>query len=217
MHFLPLNQLFNHIFPQTCFLCGALASKPLCPACLQELPYVDVPLQNTRVFRHIQQADVVFNYLYPVNKLIQHAKFNHNLVLLHFFGTLMGQHLDFEQTPDVMMPVPLHIKRLRERGYNQSLELAKMIQKQLKLPLDYTYCQRTRHTTPQAQLNAKQRLTNVIDAFEVKQLPKHWKHILLIDDVLTTGTTVDEISKALMAAGAERITVWCCAVRPEEY
>ncbi len=208
-----LSQQFNKLFPQTCFLCGALTSNPLCAGCLGDLPYLDTPLHSIKTFGHLNQAYALFEYDYPVNYLIQHAKFNSNLVILHFLGTLMAKHLNFEYTPDVIMPVPLHYKRLRSRGYNQSLQLAQKIRFQLNLPLDYTHCQRIRNTTPQAKLDNKARLTNLIDAFVVKPLPANWKHILLVDDVLTTGSTVDEISKTLLAAGAEYITVWCCAAR----
>ncbi|MEK7989885.1 MAG: ComF family protein [Thiotrichaceae bacterium] len=208
-----LANIINYTFPQTCFLCGDLAVKPLCTACLQELPYLEIAIKSNKSFKYVNHAYAVFDYVYPVNRLIQHAKFHNNFVILHFFGSLMAQQLDFEQTPDVIIPVPLHIKRLRERGYNQSLELAKMMRNQLKLPLNYSYCQRIRYTTPQVRLNSKQRLTNLIDAFEVKHWPAEWKHVLLVDDVLTTGSTVEEISKALSAVGVEQITVWCCAAR----
>jgi ComF family protein len=206
-----LSLLLNQLFPQNCFLCGDIATKPLCMACLQELPYLEYPIDKP--FQHISHVHAIFDYEYPVTHLIQSAKFNNNLIILNFLGSLMAQHLDFDQVPDVIIPVPLHIKRLRERGYNQSLELAKMIRKKLKLPLDYHHCQRIRYTTPQVKLDGKTRLTNLAGAFEIKNWCENWKHVLLIDDVLTTGSTVNEISKMLNLAGVEQITVWCCAAR----
>ncbi|WP_353570043.1 ComF family protein [Candidatus Albibeggiatoa sp. nov. BB20] len=174
---------------------------------------MDISIQSARAFKHVHHAYAVFDYVYPVNRLIQSAKFYNNLVVLHYLGSLMAQHLDFEQIPDVIIPVPLHIKRLRQRGYNQSVELAKMVRNKLKLPLNYSHCQRIRYTVPQVGLNGKARLTNLADAFAIKQWPTEWEHVLLIDDVLTTGTTVDEISKVLKSVGVKQITVWCCAAR----
>ena len=210
------SRLFNQLFPQNCFLCGDMTNQPVCHACIQDLPYLDSPIKDSKVLQHIDYAEAVFSYEYPVNKLIQAAKFNHNLAVLHFLGYLMATHLDFEYQPDVIIPVPLHTRRLRERGYNQSLELAKQIRKPLVIPLNYTTCQRIRYTKPQARLDGQARLTNVNDAFAIHNLPPNWKHVLLIDDVLTTGSTVEEISYTLKQAGIERVTVWCCADRSEQ-
>ncbi|MDM8563258.1 ComF family protein, partial [Candidatus Marithioploca araucensis] len=111
----------------------------ICHQCRQEPP----PYTHTQA---------VFEYIYPVNTLIQAAKFNQNLAVLNFLGHLMGQLMTIEPRPDVLIPVPLHPKRLRQRSDNQSLELAKCITKQTGIPLDYKSAQRLKNTQPQTTL-----------------------------------------------------------------
>ncbi|PIP47218.1 MAG: amidophosphoribosyltransferase [Deltaproteobacteria bacterium CG_4_8_14_3_um_filter_51_11] len=106
----------------------------------------------------------------------------------------------------ITMPVPLHSKRLRERGFNQSLLLARQVAGALNLELDYLSLRRIRHTSPQMALGMKERHENVKEAFEVVAREKcKGRIILLIDDVATTGTTLNECAKALMAAGASEV------------
>jgi len=221
--------LLNWLLPQNCFLCGDLSQQPICEPCYADLPtpatnrcYVcakSLPPTTTKCedcrqlpppFNHTQ---TLLAYLYPVNKLIQATKFQQNLALLKFLGNRLATHLSITQPPDVLIPVPLHPKRLRERGYNQSVELAKCIAKHHHLTIAYQACERCRNTPPQVTLPAWQRKTNLQDAFRVKYLKPHWQHIVLIDDVMTTGTTVTELAKELVAAGISNIEVWCCARR----
>ncbi len=123
----------------------------------------------------------------------------------------MAQQLTTEPHPNVLIPVPLHTKRLRERGYNQSQELAKCIAKQTDIPLDYKACKRIKHTPPQITLSGQQRQTNIVGAFQIVRLPKNWQHIVLIDDVMTTGSTVKELALVFKDAGVPKVDVWCCA------
>jgi ComF family protein len=111
---------------------------------------------------------------------------------------------DFE----LILSVPLHPRRLRQRGFNQSLLLARRVNRMHSIPLDFTALQRTRHTEPQTQLSGPERRENIRGAFEVRR-PEGIveKHILLIDDVFTTGATVQECSRVLLKAGAKRVDV----------
>jgi ComF family protein len=165
------------------------------------------------------QTQAIFRYDYPVNKLIQVAKFHHNLAILKWLGEIMGDNMShrryLKERPDVLIPVPLHPKRLRERGYNQSLELAKRIAKSTGIPVNYTASERCRYTKPQISLSANKRRTNLIGAFRVRQIEPHWKHLVLVDDVVTTGATVRELAKIFLQAGVSRVDVWCCAQTPE--
>ncbi|MEZ5672564.1 MAG: double zinc ribbon domain-containing protein [Thiotrichaceae bacterium] len=134
----------NFILPQNCYLCGAASDQALCSACLTDLPYYHIentcyccarPLrqgfeevyceqcQHTRPY--FSHTYPIFSYDYPLNHLIQAAKFERNLTILTLLAKLMAQQIDYQQTPDVLIPVPLHFKRLRQRGYNQSLKLLK--------------------------------------------------------------------------------------------
>jgi len=205
------HKLISFLLPQSCFLCGDNSIECLCPACLGILPFRE-SLQPCIDCSNIQ-VQAVFSYIYPIDKLIIAAKFSNNLAVLNLLGNLMAQHLTIENRPDVLIPVPLHSKRLRKRGYNQSLELAKRITKKTGIPLAYKSCKRIKETLPQTSLSAQQRQSNIVDAFQVIELKKEWQHIVLIDDVMTTGATVKELAKVFMKNGVQRVDVWCCASR----
>jgi len=112
--------------------------------------------------------------------------------------------------PDVLIPVPLHASRLRQRGYNQALELARPIAKQLNLSIDVHSCLREKATTEQTGLSAKLRKSNLKNAFTVNGDFRD-KQVTIIDDVMTTGSTVNELSQQLINAGARQVNVWVCA------
>jgi ComF family protein len=157
----------------------------------------------------------LFAYLPPITKLIMELKFHHKLVNAEILGQLMADTLKnrwyYNKTlPDVIIPVPLHAKRLQERGFNQALEIARPISNLLQIPLDTLSCKRTRHTTAQARLVAEERHQNVKDAFIITQ-DFTGQTIALLDDVITTGQTVTELSKTLKKAGAKRIDIWAVA------
>jgi ComF family protein len=220
----------NHLLPQSCYLCGAASSGALCSGCLSDLPYY--LLENTcfccarplhqefeevycthcqytpPYFSHIYP---IFSYEYPINHLIQAAKFEQNLTILTQLAELMVQQIDYQHLPDVLIPIPLHSKRLRQRGYNQSLEIAKIVARQLQLPLAATACERIRYTLPQVELNGSERSRNLRGAFQVRKLQQDWQYVVLIDDVMTTGTTVNELAAVLRHSGVPRVDVWCCA------
>ncbi len=218
---------------QNCFLCGASSNQLLCTACLSDLPYQTIvcshcskPLDFTKhssvdgLCNPCQQnpplynnAQAVFSYIYPIDKLIFAAKFSDNLAILYLLGKLMVEHLQFEPCPDVIIPIPLHPKRLRQRGYNQSVELAKCIKKFTGIPLNYNACQRIKNTPPQVGLSAQQRKANIQGAFKIKKIPANWQHIVLLDDVITTGSTVESLTKEFLQAGIQKVDVWCCTRR----
>jgi ComF family protein len=112
--------------------------------------------------------------------------------------------------PDLLLPVPLHYKRIAERGFNQALEIARIIAKSLQIPIDAKSCIRVRNTAAQAELKSDKRKANVARAFQCIK-PIAAKHVAIVDDVVTTGNTVRELSKVLHKAGVERIDVWCIA------
>ena len=112
--------------------------------------------------------------------------------------------------PELIVPVPLHEKRLIQRGYNQSLLLAKILSHHLKVPLSHQDCQRIKNTTAQSSLKEKARKKNLKQAFTLKAQPAI-EHIALVDDVITTGATLNELSKVYKNAGVKRIDIWICA------
>lgn len=222
------------LFPFTCILCGEKTKREidLCldcekslpwlthvcihcaaPLCLETNPICGACLKKPLPF---YKTCILFSYTEPIRKLIMGIKFQQRLVYANILGSLLAEKLKLsyqkEPLPRLIIPVPLHKKRLRERGFNQSMELARPIQKKLGIPIDYKSCQRVRSTAAQSTLPAQQRGTNVKNAFAIqkqKNIISH--HIALLDDVMTTGHTLIELSRSLYDTGVKRIDVWCCA------
>jgi len=124
---------------------------------------------------------------------------------------LLSDHLQqTAERPELILPVPLYKSRYRERGFNQAIEIARTVGKELQIPLDITSCRRHRDTPHQTQLPAQKRRKNLKNAFSVIK-PIHARHIAILDDVMTTGSTVHELAYVLKKAGASRVDVWVCA------
>jgi ComF family protein len=115
--------------------------------------------------------------------------------------------------PDLLLPVPLHPSRLRKRGYNQALELARPLGRRLGIPVRHDVLRRTRCTGAQTELDAAARVGNVRGAFALASLPAQ-RHVALVDDVMTTGATLAEAAMVLLAAGMDRVDVWALARTP---
>jgi len=161
----------------------------------------------------------LFGYEEPVDRFISNLKFHDQMLYAKMFGILFTKKITHEwykrkALPQYIIPVPLHNKRLRERGYNQSLEIARFISKKLDIPIDIKNCKRIRATKAQALTAAKQRYKNVRGAFRVSDDFKA-KHVVIIDDIVTTGNTVTDLCRALKIAGVKQIDVWCVA-RPNK-
>jgi ComF family protein len=212
-----------------CFLCSSNSKghETICQACLRDLPHntdacpacakpgaasrlcADC-LNQTRTF--VDNTWTLFRYQYPVNRLIQHMKFNQGIDIANHLGRMLGKLFLNHRTalPDCIIPVPLHYRRLIARGYNQSLEIARPLSRQLGIKLDTSSCKRFRATTPQSNLLAKKRRQNVRNAFSASKT-MDYKHILLVDDVITTGSTVNELARTLGLAGVHQIDVLAVA------
>ena len=141
-------------------------------------------------------------------------KFNTRLILARFFGQSLATHIIKMKTelPECIIPVPLHSSRLGQRGYNQSLELARHLSCFLRLPLNRDSLRRVRNTQAQSELPASKRKRNIRGAFTVNgQSLAGADHVAIIDDVITTGSTANEVARQLKKAGVKRIDVWACA------
>lgn len=111
---------------------------------------------------------------------------------------------------DLLIPMPMHSTRLKERGFNQALELARIVAKNMQLQLDYTACQRTKLTPPQASLPLKERIKNISGVFDC-QKSLQGLNIAIVDDVMTTGASLNELAKTLKQAGASHVECWVIA------
>jgi len=153
-----------------------------------------------------------FVYEPPVDALIHGAKYHQRLGDARSLGVLLAEYVAAVggELPPLIVPVPLHRQRLRERGYNQALEIARPLARSLGLRLDPGCCIRTRPTSPQAGLGGRARRRNIAGAFTVVRVPQA-AHVAIVDDVMTTGGTVAEMAAALTGSGIGRVDVWVCA------
>ena len=224
-----LNTALDWLFPATCRLCLAPGADQLelCHGCLADLPRIAHPCQHCArplpkdagaVCGRCQhrppafdRCNALFRYQYPVDSLVKRIKFQQDLALLGSLGKLLSLKMQEQDClPDLLVPVPLHRRRLAERGYNQALELARVCAADNRLALDYRLCKRVRATAAQSGLPARQRRQNIQGAFVVnRQLTN--RHIALVDDVLTTGSTLGELAAVLKKAGARRVDAWVIA------
>lgn len=161
------------------------------------------------------RCTAAFRYEEPLSSLVVDIKFRSKLNLIRLLGGLLADALSAErerpgwQSPAAIVPVPLHPHRLRTRGYNQALELARVVGRRLAIPVNQRCCQRTRATRAQTELDEHSRLSNLREAFAVTEpLPRH---LAILDDVVTTGATVSELAWVLKQAGCERVDVWALA------
>jgi ComF family protein len=159
------------------------------------------------------RAIALYRYAPPVDHFIRALKFRRQLGLAHLLGEQMAQRLLSEtQRPDLILPVPLHRARLRERGYNQALEIARPVAHALGVPLDFRSLVRVRATAPQTGMDRRARQRNMKNSFVVTDAPQvRGRHIALIDDVMTSGSTVEAAARALKRAGAKSVVVWVAA------
>lgn len=146
-----------------------------------------------------------------IRHLIGNLKFRADYKNASLLGLLLADHLkQTAELPDLILPTPLHKARYRERGFNQSIEIARTVAQVLQIPLDLTSCKRHRDTPHQTQLPAKIRRKNLKNAFSVVK-PIQVRHIAILDDVMTTGSTAHELANVLKKAGASRVDIWVCA------
>ena len=174
---------------------------PLCGACLCAPP----PVTATHA---------AFAYLPPLDRLLPRLKFHQDMAAGRLLARLCAQRLARAPRPQALIPVPLHRDRLRRRGYDQALELARPLARRLGLPLRDDLLERVRPTRQQSRLDAAARRRNVRGAFAVDARARMPGHVALFDDVMTTGATLHAAARALRRAGVQRVDAWVCARVP---
>jgi len=152
-----------------------------------------------------------FIYQDAIRHLITALKFGADYKNARLLGQLLAEYLlQSAEKPDIILPVPLHKARYRERGFNQAIEIARTVSRELHIPLDLNSCRRLQDTPHQSALTAKQRRKNLKNAFTIVK-PINTRHIAVLDDVMTTGSTAQELAAVLKKAGVSRVDVWVCA------
>lgn len=197
---------FNQLptLPAACIRCANIlysTHKTICWQCLKTPPTFD-------------HAYAVYQYVPPISHMISHLKFNSHLVYAKLMGELLILAIKKwylkRNLPKLLIPVPLHVQRLKIRGFNQALEIARPIAKSLALPIDWQSCKRIKPTLAQTTLNATYRKRNMNNAFFCEKPLEH-QHVAIIDDVITTGSTIEAFSLVLKKSGIKTIDVWCFA------
>lgn len=221
------------LFKSQCVLCDASVDRKvsLCEACREDLPWVEhacrfcalpieVDLDGNICGQCIAQkpyADYalnVFHYSNPVDYLISRMKFQQQLsetaVLADLLKNFILNEVLEHGLPEAFIPVPLYKKRLSKRGFNQSLEIIKPLARDKNIPILLSAIERSSETQEQTYLNKQQRKKNVSGCFSLLEKPLH-SHIVIVDDVVTTGATTNELAKLLKNSGVKKIGVWSLA------
>lgn len=207
--------IVNLFFPNVCGICGKICDKALCRKCeinLEKFKNVEIEIIQGKNFKELIS---LFNYQGEVRSNILNYKFKEKSYMAKTFTKfLINDKKLFEKikTYDTIVPVPISKERMKERGYNQSLIIAKELNKYLKLEIAENSLIKIKNVIEQSKLNKEERQNNIIDAYEIKnkQILEN-KRILLIDDIYTTGSTVNECSRMLKLASPKEIGVLALA------
>jgi len=216
------KNILNSLLPVSCGLCNAATGShlPLCQSCLSELPLLGtacntcaLPVASAgscgKCQQHrpvCEQTEALFLYQEPLSQLVQQFKFRRKLEYGCLFSCLMAKKLlSLPEKPDVIIPVPLHSSRLRSRGFNQSWEIARQLSRITGIKASHKFCRRIKKTPLQTGLKASERRRNLKQAFSITANVKGL-HVCIVDDVMTTGSTLEAIAVALKAAGAARVS-----------
>jgi ComF family protein len=228
-----MGRLLRLVLPFRCLLCDADATgrdlcagcaadcalnRPCCPRCALPLES-PAPLCGECLSREPPFAAswAPFRYTHPLDLLEARFKFRGDLAAGRVLAELMIEraYADRPSRPEVIVAVPLHVSRLRERGYNQAFELARPLARSLGIRLDRDLLVRTRATPAQTGLDAAARRRNLRGAFAISTRAALPAHVVLFDDVMTTGATLRECARVLRRAGVARVDAWVLARAPQ--
>jgi len=221
------RKIASMFFGGSCFLCRGAAARGavLCAPCLADLPRLGEPrcprcaLPSEagalcgRCLAHPPRYDATFaalEYRFPADVLVHALKFRGELALAPLLAGFLAAEIPAGEWVDLVMPVPLSAARMRERGYNQAMEIARALRPRSDARLTPTLCTRVRDTPVQTELPWAERARNVRNAFQCGRALDGMV-VAVIDDVMTTGATLDAIATALKRAGAERVVNWVVA------
>lgn len=218
------------LYPPTCLLCGMEANyhSDCCDHCRQDLPRVEAACRRCglEVAQAVDQCGrcqqqppafdatwSAFAYRGAIEGLVQRFKFQRDLAAGRVLAEQMARQLSALPIPmpDCLVPVPLHVRRRLWRGFNQAELICRDLTRCLGGPGWRPLLRRLQATRAQSALPADQRHGNVRGAFQARRIPPAFRHVALVDDVMTTGATLDECARVLKAAGIERVDVWVAA------
>lgn len=203
----------NETRPYICMTCGAkikYISEPMCLRCGKQMEDGDNEFCHDCTNREFffNRGVAAFSYSEIMKQSMYRFKYNNRREYAKFYALaverLFADMIEAWQ-PEVLIPVPLHKSRLRKRGYNQAEVFAKAISGRLNIPVDRRILIRTKKTIPQKKLGQKERLLNVENAFQTASSIIKYKRVILVDDIYTTGTTINECAHVLKERGVDTV------------
>jgi ComF family protein len=216
----------QQLLPQDCLLCGIPNGLAMiCNGCLRALPHHDQPvcpqcalptLDGTICGRCLtkppafERAVAAFDYRYPLAEVLHAFKYGGRLAFGRFLADALVKRVQHERWPELIVPMPLHPTRLAKRGFNQAAVIAHCLSSATGLPLSVSALVKIRDTEPQVGLPWKQRRANVRNAFAC-QVDLKDTRIVIVDDVMTTGASLNEAAKTIKKRGAAEVAVWVVA------
>ncbi|MCB1949978.1 ComF family protein [Nitrosomonas sp.] len=215
---------------KNCLLCDTLSYRDFCDACFKDITklsthYCMVCAKTIASGKDGYCGDCLaslpaysetiaaLTYTFPTDRLIHALKYRAQLAIAPILAQLLFNKIlqkGLTEYPDLIIPMPLHPKRLQERGFNQALEIGRHVARQVKIELSPDGCKRIKNTPPQTELPWKMRKNNVKNVFSC-DLDLSGKHLAVIDDVMTTGATLNELAQQLCKQGAKKVTNWVVA------
>lgn len=219
------EQLVDAFLPSTCLLCKApaLSTEGICLDCLNTLPWhssatcIQCGLaanhlhcgQCQKKSPYFDKTIALFMYQFPIDRLLQSFKYQQSLHIGPLFANLFNQRI-LGKPYDRILPMPMHPERLKTRGYNQSLEIAKRVARFTNIPIDTKSCKRIKDTPPQAGLTLDARIRNIKNAFECHE-NLTGQRVAIMDDVMTSGASMNELARTLKLAGAKQVDCYIVA------
>jgi ComF family protein len=227
MSWVRVDQILDTLFPPRCLLCGQRgagvgAGVPVCAGCMTDLPWLGElghcsPVNGHPDLGHFAAVLSALTYEFPVDRLIAAAKFGRQVPVARGLGQLLALSMPaLPEPPDAVVPVPLHWRREAARGFNQAEEIARALCALRRWPLRPDLCRRIRPTPEQSGLGAARRRENLRGAFALSDAGAagRFRHVLLIDDVLTTGATAAAVGERFQSVGVGSMSLWTVARTP---
>lgn len=220
-----LEKCLGMLYPQTCCFCGQITKTAICPKCHENITYIKDPrckrcgkplaieeqglCYDCKHYKHFfDQGKSLWLHQGVVRKSIYQFKYHNKRIYAHAYGKelyrMYGHQIRLWEI-DSIIPVPLHRKRRRKRGYNQAEVIANVLGKLSGIPVESKAVIRVRYTKPQKELNHEERKQNLEHAFAIKEGWKVPCNVLILDDIYTTGNTIDQIAKLLKEKGAKKV------------
>lgn len=228
------EHILDLLFPRRCPICGDIVQphgELVCTACYRKVRFVTQPscmkcgkslVSDTKEYcsdcmrsrKSFTRGVILADYTAEVRRAITEIKYHNLRQHLDFFAAELIRQRGAElraMGAQALIPVPLHPARRRERGFNQAEELARRLSPGLGIPVDTRLLYRVRKTARQKELDDRQRLANLMNAFRAEKRTEPYHTVILIDDIYTTGSTAEACTRALHAAGVQEVYVVCIA------